>query len=506
MKNRIRILATSDVHGYIYPYNYANQASANIGLARISTLVEALRDENTLLIDNGDVLEGSPLLFYHMHYKEDEVSPITKVIDAMNYDYINIGNHDYNYGEKVLFRHLNAIKAPCITNNILYHGKTIGPTYVIHEIAGKKVALFGLTTQYIPNWEKKEHITHSKFLDAYETAVKTVEHLKSLEKPDYIICAYHGGFERDLQNGYPTEDLTGENEGYQMLKNIRDIDVLISGHQHRTLSGKLFNTTYTQTNCNGAELACIDIYTDTGVIESRILNADTEPDEKIMALVQEEENECQKWLDIPLGSSKVDLLIQDEDEARLHKSQVVTFLNNVSKHVSGADLNSNAIFAGATGFSSEITMRDLVSTYVFPNTLVVKEITGKILKEYLEKCAEYFTISGDTIAVSPKYLQPKPQKYNYDMVDGVTYTIHVANEIGNRVQDLSYEGKPVQDDDVFTLCVNNYRASGGGNFHMIKNAPTVKEIPSSMVEVLANYIMEMKVIDFEPVNNITVTK
>ena len=135
MENRIRILATSDVHGYIYPYSYANNEEENIGYARISTLVEALRDENTILIDNGDIIEGSPLMFYHMHNKKDEVSPVAKVLNAMEYDYINIGNHDFNYGEKVLLKHLNELNAPCITNNILYHNKTIGATYALCEIA-----------------------------------------------------------------------------------------------------------------------------------------------------------------------------------------------------------------------------------------------------------------------------------------------------------------------------------------------------------------------------------
>ena len=398
------------------------------------------------------------------------------------------------------------MNAPCITNNILYHNKTIGATYAICEIANKKVAIFGLTTQYIPNWEKKENIAHSKFLDACLTAKKTVEHLKSLENPDYIICAYHGGFERDLVNGYPTEDLTKENEGYEILKTVSGIDVLITGHQHRSLAGNLFGKAYTQTKDRGAELACIDIYTDTGVIEPRVLKADTEADKKILTLVQEEENQCQKWLDTPLGTTKVDLKVTDEDEARLNKSQVITFLNMVAKEATGADLCANALFDRATGFSSNITMRDLVSTYVFPNTLVIKKVTGKVLREYLEKCAEYFTISNGVITVSPRYLAPKPMKYNYDMVDGVEYTIKVSNDVGHRITSLTKDGKEVSDTDEFTLCVNNYRATGGGNFNMLKDAPVVKEIPSSMVELLADYIMEHKVIDFVPVHNIKVEK
>ncbi len=504
MQDRIRILATSDVHGYIYPYSYANNSSENIGLARISTLIKSLRDENTILIDNGDNLEGSPLMYYHMHYLKDEYFPIADVLNEIGYDYVNVGNHDFNYGEDELNVYLNQLDAKCITSNILYKDKIIGCPYVIREIAGKRLAIFGLTTQYIPNWESDDHIIHSKFLDAYKSCKKTVEYLKDNEHPDYIICVYHGGFERDLETGEPTEDLTLENEGYQMLKDIKGIDVLISGHQHRSISGKLFDTVYTQTKDKGSEIACVDIYPNK--IEAKIIPVDSGPDEDIMNLVIDEENMCQNWLDTPLGTSNVDLRIIDEDDARVNKAQLITFLNIVSKEAGGADLNSNSLFDRATGFGKDITMRNIVSTYVFPNTLVVKKVTGKILRQYLEKNAEYFDIDDDRIVVTAKYLAPKLMKYNYDMVDGVEYTIKVSNEVGKRIISLTKDGKEIKDDDEFTICVNNYRATGGGNFYMIKDAPVVKEVSSSMVDLLANFIIKHKVVDFKPVNNIKVIK
>ena len=500
--DRIRILATSDVHGYIYPYSYANKKEENIGYARISALINSLRDENTILIDNGDNLEGSPLMYYHMHYNATEVCPVAKALNYIGYDYVNIGNHDYNYGEDTLLKYLNEVNAKCITSNVYYKDEVIGCPYIVKEINNKRIAIFGLTTDYIPNWESREHILNSKFVKALDSAKQTVSYLKENEHPDYIVCVYHGGFEKDLESGVPTEDLTGENVGYQMLEEIDGIDVLISGHQHRSLAGELFNTVYTQTKDRGVELACVDIYEDR--IESRVIKVDSNPNLDLLPLIDEEEQQCQKWLDTPLGYSNVDLKILDEDEGRLHKSQVVTFLNLVSKSISGADLNSNALFDRVTGFNRDITMRDLVSTYVFPNTSVIKAITGKILKEYLEKCAEYFDVQNNQIIVSKSFLEPKPMKYNYDMVDGVEYTIKASNPIGQRIISLTRNGVPVKDDDKFTLCVNNYRASGGGNFNMIKNAPTVKEISTSMVEQLANYITYHKVIDFEPVDNIKV--
>lgn len=506
MTDRIRILATSDVHGYIYPHSYADGSSKDIGLAKIKSLVNILRDENTLVLDNGDVLEGSPLMYHHFVKTPDEVSPITRAMADLNYDYINVGNHDFNYGEEALMMHLQNVGAPCITSNFFYHGKPFGPNYVIRQVAGKKIAIFGIVTQYIPNWEKKSHIKHMRFVDAYLSAEATVKLIKRLENPDYIICMYHGGFERDLVNGRLTEDETGENEGYKILRNIRGIDVMISGHQHRTEAGKLYDTYYTQTAANGAELACIDIYPDNNTIEPRILKADIDADPDMLKLFEKDEATCQAWLDQTLGTTNVDLRVTDEFDARLHKSQIITFLNKVQQEKTGADLSSNALFLGATGFGRDITMRDLVSTYVYPNTTVVKKITGKILREYLEKTAEFWMIHNEHIVVNPSYDWPKPQHYNYDMVDGIEYTIKVSNPVGHRITSLTYQSKDVTDDMEFTIAMNNYRATGGGNYNMIKEAPTISTDLSSMVELLANYIQEHKVIDFEPVNNITVIK
>ena len=506
MAKRIRILATSDTHGYIYPCQYTDNSSVNQGLARMHTLISALRDENTLVIDNGDVLEGSPLDYYHFHYHRDEVSPVTKVMNAMGYDFANVGNHDFNYGKDVLYRHLENLDAPCITANVIDEGVPLGPTYVIKELAGKKIALFGLCTPYIPHWEPQEHIQGMKFLSAVKTAEKTVDLIRHLEKPDYIVCVYHGGFEKDPVTGIPTEEQTGENEGFALLEQVRGIDVLIAGHQHIAYLGSRNGTVYTQTKSRAAQLACIDIYTDTGVIEPRLLDADMDADEGIMELVQPEEDECRKWLDQPLGTTAMDLRVDDQDDARFHKHQIITFLNRVSREITGADLAASALFLDATGFRHDITMRDIVGTYVYPNTPVVKKINGRILREYLEKNAEYWTIRNDAITVARQYLEPKPKPFDYDMVDGIEYTIKVSNAPGSRIIDLTFNGQPVTDEMEFTLCITDYRASGGGDFPAIRKAPTVKRFPASYVELIADWILEHKTIEFEPVHNIHVIK
>jgi 2',3'-cyclic-nucleotide 2'-phosphodiesterase/3'-nucleotidase len=83
---------------------------------------------------------------------------MTNELDAMEYDFINLGNHDFNYGEEVLQRHLDNMHAPLLTGNVLYKGKPLGLTYAVKELAGKKIVLFGVVTHYIPNWEKKQNI------------------------------------------------------------------------------------------------------------------------------------------------------------------------------------------------------------------------------------------------------------------------------------------------------------------------------------------------------------
>lgn len=507
MSNHIRILVTSDVHGSIYPYSYADGTPRACGIAQLYPLIQSLRDENTLLLDNGDTLEGAPLSFYHHHSSPETLFPMTDVMKKMQYDYVNVGNHDFDYGEEALIRHLENVGAPCITNNFIYQGSPYGPNYVIREIAGKKIALLGVTTHFVSHWESPANIQNSQFPDAFTTVQKNVDFVKKLEKPDYIVVLYHGGFERDLQTGLLSEEETGENQAFRMIKSIPGIAVLLAGHQHQSLQGKLDNTVYTETAADGVELACVEIDVGTGVITSKIISGEGHADNTLLERIQKEEDACQKWLDQSLGSCAVDLKITDEDDARMHKSQLITFLNQVQMDATGADVSASALFLHATGFDQQITMRNLVSTYVYPNTLVVKKMSGRILKEYLEKNAEFWSIHSDReIGVNPDFDYPHPQHYNYDMLDGIEYIIQVSNPVGQRITSLTRNGVIVKDTDEFNVCVNNYRASGGGGFSMITHCPTVSVNLSSMVELLADYILKHQIIDFAPVHNIDVIK
>ena len=504
MNHKIKILMSTDVHGFVYPRSYATKKEGRMGFAKLAHSFRQLKDENTILIDNGDNLEGSPFAYYHFEKRRDDPNPFSAIMNAIGYDFFNLGNHDFNHGQELLMSFVEELQMPCVSANLYYKGKSLSQPYYILEKAGKKIALFGIVTQHIPNWEKPENISDFGFEDAFDCAKRAVQEIKEKEDADYIVCIYHGGFEADPDTGEATENSTGENEGYKICTEIEGIDILLTGHQHRSMCGRCGNTVYIQSGHNGSEFSYVEIDTETGEIKAEIRKTGDVADEDILDIVRDEEADCQIWLDQPLGTSKVDLRVSDENTARLHKSQVITFLNRVCMDCSGAQISANALFLHAKGFESVITMRDIVSTYPFPNTLVVKEVSGKDLRDYLELDALFWEVRDGKICVEKSRDFPTPQHHNYDMLDGVEYEIKVSNPRGHRITKLTRNGIDIKDDDIFTLCINNYRAAGGGDFTSIKNARTLKEIQRNVVEVIAEYIEKHKVIDFEEIHNIKV--
>lgn len=502
---KIKIYATSDLHGTLTPYRYSDQKEMNIGMMKLSKLIH--KDEHTLLIDNGDVLQGSPLVSYYQTNPQG-IHPIAKVFNAMKYDYINIGNHEFNYGKEVVWDFIDQCEATCITSNIYDGDRCMGCDYVIHEFdENHRIALIGVTTQLIPIWENPKNIENMTFDHAFNVVKKQVKTIKEKENVQGIIVVYHGGIEKDMQTGLPVENKGEENLGYKMCEEIEGIDLLISGHQHRTLCGTCFNTCVTQTNFNAQEMAYIEWNLDNHVLTPQIIKADGPIDWQLYELFKEEEEATQRYLDEPLAVMKEgDLLIHDGFDARLHKHPLVSFINQVQLYFTKADLSGTMLFNEAEGFQSEITMRDLVSTYPYPNTLMMLRINGKILKEYLEKCANYFTIENDEITVDPEYVIPYAEHFNYDMIDGCEYTIKVSNPRGSRITSLTFKGKIVQEEDEFTLALNNYRAGCGGNFHMFKGCEVLLSLQDDMVETLSKYMKLHPVIEVDHHDNITVIK
>ena len=153
-------------------------------------------------------------------------------MNVIGYDYITIWNHEFNYGLSYLDSYMNHMNAEILNCNIRKNNLPLyGVPYIIKEINGFKIGIIGVTTHYIPNWEQPSHIENITFSDAFESTKKYAKELK--KQVDFLIVNYHGGFERDFTSNELVVEDTGENQGSKMLHSIPEIDLLLTGHQHR---------------------------------------------------------------------------------------------------------------------------------------------------------------------------------------------------------------------------------------------------------------------------------
>lgn len=508
----LKLIYTSDVHGHALPILYGTNQSANLGLITYATAVQQIRDKHdyVLVIDNGDLIQGTPFMTHYVKEHPDQPNPMISIMNQIGIDASIIGNHEFNFGLSILeqaWRQSNYTWLSANTLNKDTNKPYFGPPYLVQTLSnGIKVGMIGVTTHYIPNWEKPEHIEGIHFADAYTTLKKWVQEIRETKTCDVLIAAYHGGFERDIVTGEVSENLTGENQGYQMASTIEGIDVLLTGHQHRILTGTINDCLVIQPGNNGqtyGEITIelqIDDHNKWRIVqkhaEVRSLE-DVEPDPNLLEELAPLEQSTQAWLDQPIGYVNGDMRIHQPHQARIKKHPFIEFIQRVQTDISGAPISVTSLLNNeAKGFPSTIRMRDIVSNYPYPNTLVVLALSGQDIKLALEKSAAYFSLDAKgNIVVNPEFIDPKPQHYNYDMWEGIDYTIRVSNPPGEKVENIMFEGKPLDMEKEYHVVMNNYRASGGGDFDMFKNKPVVKEIRQDMVELISQYIQKHGKID-----------
>lgn len=506
------IFETSDLHGNVYPINYGNNKETHSGMAKIASLLNKEKQvaDYTLLIDNGDLIQGTPLTYHFAKFLSEKNNPIISILNFLEYDAAVIGNHEFNFGMSLLADSINEANFPCLSANIIDEAKNqpaFGLPYFIKEFPnGLRIAVLGITTHYIPNWENPNHIKGLKFEDAFKAAKKWVSYLQENEDYDLLVVSYHGGFERDLTTGEPIETLTGENQGWRLCHEIEGIDVLLTGHQHRRITSSLNGITVVQPGFNGQVLGKVNIQFQLQdgkwkAVSKRAelleVKDSTAAEKEVLALAEDFEKQTQAWLDQPIGKIIGDMSIDNAFNLRLSEHPLIEFINKVQMDAAGVDISSTALFHNKSpGLSEQVTMRDIVSNYIYPNTLKVIRISGQDIKDALEKCASYFSLNEkQEIEVNPKFVEPKPQHYNYDMWEGIEYELNISKPIGSRVEKLSRNGEPICLSGQFDVVMNNYRAGGGGNYEMFKDKPVINDIKKDMTELLADYFLKRKMVE-----------
>ena len=216
--------------------------------------------------------------------------------------------------------------------------------------------------------------------------------------------------------------------------------------------------------------------------------------------------EIEDWLDQNIGTIDGNMWIEDPFQVRLTGHPYIDFIHKVQMEATGTTISGTALFTNdSKGFGPAVTMRDIVTNYIYPNTLAVVRVTGEDLRQALEKSANYFSLSADEqLEISPAFLYPKAQQYNYDMYAGIEYTIDISLPLGERIRLFTYNGKAIQANDELEVVINQYRAVGGGNYDMFSADKIIKEVTVDMTELIADYFKNHSNIQPETFNNFRV--
>lgn len=504
----LTILETSDLHGYLFSTNYQKRnMDEPFGILKAASIFkeERLNAKGPVFaVENGDYIQGSPLSYYLAKQRQDP-SELIQALNEMHYDVGVIGNHSLNYGLEYLKKAVSASQFPVLSANILNEeGKSaFGQGYQIIEKEGIKIGFLGLTTQYIPHWEHPDNYAGLHFQSAVECAKEFIPKLRA--EADVVVVSYHGSFERDLKTGEPTELLTGENEGYELLYEVEGIDVLLTGHHHRKIAEVVNGVAIVQPGDKGSFVGkvVVDFEQAGSKLKVNSVNpmlisvegkkSDAELTQKFQAL----HDEVEEWLDEPLGIVAGNMKIEDAHMVRLKEHPYIELIHKVQMEATGATISGTSLLTNAgTGFQQTITMRDIVTNYIYPNTLAVLELTGAELKAALEKAADYFALESDgSIGLNWAYVHPKPQYYNYDMYEGIDYTIDVSKPSGERIVRFEKDGLPIQDEERLEVVTNQYRAIGGGDYTMFDASKIIREVTKDMSELIADYIKKHSIIE-----------
>jgi 2',3'-cyclic-nucleotide 2'-phosphodiesterase / 3'-nucleotidase len=510
---QITVLGTTDLHGNILPIDYYTNKADNRGLAKVATLIKRIRKEhpNVLLIDSGDTIQGSPLESFHGRKNNQPTDPMMLVMNSLNYDAMAVGNHEYNFGLKVLEKARSEANFPWLSANTYDIAKQQPhyKPYIVKEVAGVRIGILGLTTPGVPNWDNPPNYAGLEFHEPVSEARKWVPILREKEKADVVVIAMHMGLGEDLRTGETSPgQVAHENEAISIAKEVPGVDVIFMGHTHRDVPSLYLNgVLLTQANYWGKNLARADLYlqkTDAGwrvyAKSARTLPTDdrVESDPEVSKLAEPYDNETQGWLAKVIGQSAEELTAK---EARFRDTAILDLIQKVQLEAGKADVSMVASFNSEARIAKgPVSVRDIAGLYVYENTLVVLEVTGQQLKDALEHSAKYFKTYVPGKPASD-LIDEKIPAYNFDIAEGVTYELDISKPVGQRIQNLRFRGQPLSPTRKLRLATNNYRVNGGGGYTMYKNAPVVYRSSEEIRELIIDWLEKNKTVPVKPNNN-----
>jgi 2',3'-cyclic-nucleotide 2'-phosphodiesterase/3'-nucleotidase/5'-nucleotidase len=486
----IVVAATTDVHGRVRSWDYyADSAESVRGLARAATVVDSVRGANpdrVVLVDAGDFLQGNPFTFAAARIDTLQPSAVVASMNAMHYDAVAVGNHEFNYGVPTLHRETSAATFKLLAANAT-GGQASGTwrPWTIVERDGVKIGIIGATTPGSMHWDSSNLRAAGVTVGAIAPAVAKAVADARAAGADAIVLVAHAGI---------TGDTLEENPIARVARDVPGIDLIVFGHTHRelpdtTIAGVLL--TQPRQWATSVSLAHLIMEKAAGkwrVASKRasiVRTAGHAEQAAVVAAAQRGHDSARKYAGAVIGRTNV---AWSSDSARVADVPIMDFIAETMRRASGADLASVSTFSTDVRIpAGNITVAQMAQLYPYENTLRVLRISGETLKAYLEHSAHYFRVTGTG---SGAYWSPDPSipGYNYEVVTGVDYTVDLTRQLGERITRLTYRGKPVRDNDSFTIALSNYRAEGSGGYAMLLGAPVVSDRQQDMRQLLIDEV------------------
>lgn len=520
----LEIICTSDIHGNYFPYDFVRDTDEPGSMARIYKYVSEQRsrygEDNVLLIDAGDILQGQPSAYYYNFVDTTSVHLCAEIMNYMKYDVCVIGNHDIETGHAVYDRWARECNFPILAANVVdKEGNPYWKPYVVINKGGLRVAVFGLLTPVIPKWLPEHLWSGMEFKDMVTTARQYMPQMQ--KEADVIVGVFHSGAGKEPEK--MQDALMQENAAYAVAKYAPGFDVIFYGHDHRQADTKVFNITghYTPVLNPGSGTKYVatasrnfsynDGYTfitskqftfsqptahyvkaDTTLHGSLVNMYNFEPDKDFMRHFKGQLKTLKKYAQEVIGKNPTTLSSRD---AYFGPSEYIDFIHAMQLQISGAEISFAApLRFDATVPAGKLRVGEMFSLYPFENRLYVMRLTGEEIKRYLEYSYAGWTrqINPNASDLASQHLlllqsttsQSSPSdnwkllatpSYNFDSAAGLRYVVDVTKPKGERVtiQSLA-DGTPFDTKKEYRVAVNSYRAGGGGG-HLTEGAGIPKE-------------------------------